>query len=144
MFLGDFQHTLDAKGRVSLPARFRSETGGRLVIVRGFEGCLWVYPAEEYAAFIDELTSRSDFDPRVRRVRRFFTSGAIEVEPDKAGRIMIPPVLREHAGLKRDVSVTGNGPRIEIWDTETWSAYLSDTASGIEEDAAQLSELEFF
>ena len=112
MFLGDHQHTLDAKGRVSLPAKFRAEMTGKLVIAKGFEDCLYVYSADEYNRFVEELLTTEDFDPRMRRIRRFFTSGAVEAELDSAGRISLPPVLREYAGLKKDIAVTGNGNRI--------------------------------
>lgn len=139
MFLGEYQHTLDAKGRVSLPAKFRAETTGKLVISKGLEGCLYVYPADVYAAFVDRLMSRDDFNARYRKVRRFFTSGAVETELDSAGRIGLPPVLREYAGLSKDVQVTGNGDRIELWDAETWAAYNGDTTARIEEDAEELS-----
>ena len=74
MFLGDFQHTLDAKGRVSLPARFRAEMTGKLVVASGLDHCLYVYPADEYERFIEDLISQEDFEPRVRKLRRFFTA----------------------------------------------------------------------
>ena len=141
MFLGDYQHTLDAKGRVSLPAKFRGEMTGKLVVAKGFEGCLYVYPAEKYREFIDRLMSRDDFNPQYRKVRRFFTSGAAETELDSAGRVKLPPVLIEHAGLGKDVSITGNGDRIEIWDAEKWAAYNGETAENIEHDAEELSSL---
>ena len=99
MFLGDYQHTLDAKGRVSLPAKFRGEMTGKLVIAKGLDECLYVYPAEEYNAFVEELVSREDFDPRIRKVRRFFTTGAVETEFDSAGRVSLPGNLREYARL---------------------------------------------
>ena len=137
MFLGDYQHTLDAKGRVSLPAKFRAEMTGRLVIAKGFEGCLYVYSADEYNRFVEGLLATEDFDPSRRRIRRFFTSGAVEAELDSAGRISLPPVLREYAGLKKDVAVTGNGNRIEIWDGERWGAYNSGGDEGSIEDLAK-------
>lgn len=140
MFLGEYQHTLDAKGRVSLPAKFRAETTGKLVISKGFEGCLYVYPAEDYAAFVERLMSRDDFNPQSRKVRRFFTTGAVDTELDSAGRITLPAPLREYAGLARDVQVTGNGDRIELWDAERWAAYNGETMAHIEEDAKELSE----
>ncbi len=141
MFLGDYQHTLDAKGRVSLPAKFRTEMTGKLVIAKGLDDCLYVYPADEYHAFVEELTSREDFDPRVRKVRRFFTTGAVEAEFDSAGRIMLPGNLREYAGLQRDVAVTGNGNRIEIWDSEAWATYqLGEDEDSIEDLARELAD----
>ncbi len=141
MFLGDYQHTLDAKGRVSLPAKFRSETTGKLVISKGLDGCLWVFPADRYDEFSERLLSKDDFNSKSRKVRRFFMSGATEVDLDSAGRISIPPVLREFAGLQKDVAVTGAGHRIEIWDSKDWSEYNGETAESIEDDAEELAEL---
>lgn len=140
MFLGDYQHTLDAKGRVSLPAKFRQEMTGKLVIAKGFEACLYVYPADEYAKFVERLMARDDFDPRFRKVRRFFTTGAVETELDAAGRVTVPPHLRDYARLSKDVSVTGNGNRIEIWDAGTWGDYGHDTAGQVEDFAKELAD----
>lgn len=139
MFLGDFQHTLDAKGRVSLPAKFRNQLSGTIVVAKGLEGCLYVYPAEGYGSFLERLMKGNDFDPEMRRLRRFFTSGSFETELDAAGRVSIPPVWREYAELKKDVSVTGNGDRIEIWDTQAWAAYNGETAETIEDAAGELA-----
>jgi MraZ protein len=142
MFLGEHQHTLDAKGRVSLPAKFRAEMTAEqnLVIGKGLDACLYVYPAEEYEDFTTDLLKRQDFDPRIRRMRRFFMSGATPVELDAAGRIGIPPVLREHAGLAKDVVVIGNGNRIEIWDAEAWRAYNGEDQTSVEDLARELAD----
>jgi len=142
MFLGEHQHTLDAKGRVSLPAKFRLELTAEqsLVVGKGLDSCLYVYPAEEYDAFIGDLLKRQDFDPRVRRMRRFLMSGATPVELDSAGRISITPVLREFAGLTKDVVVIGNGPRIEIWDAKAWDAYNGADEGAVEDLAQELAE----
>jgi MraZ protein len=139
MFLGEYQHTLDAKGRVSLPARFRGELTGKIVVAKGLDNCLYVYPAEEYKRFTDSLTEGSDFDPRKRQLRRFFMSGAWETELDSAGRVSVPPSWREHAGLARDVAVTGNGSRIEIWDSEAWERYNDASTERIEDLASELA-----
>lgn len=140
MFLGDHQHTLDAKGRVSLPAKFRNRLTGSLVVAKGLDKSLYVYPTEEYGRFISELVSGDDFDPRVREMRRFFTSGAVEIELDSAGRVSLPPNLREWAQLNKDVAVIGNGNRIEIWDAARWAAYNGETAEGIEDLARELAQ----
>ncbi len=139
MFLGDHQHTLDAKGRVSLPAKFRAQMTGKLVVAKGLDNCLYVYPAEEYNRFVADLVSREDFEPRVRKVRRFFTTGAVETELDSAGRVSLPANLREYAGLSKDVAVTGNGNRIEIWDAVAWNSYGEDGDS-IEDLAKELAD----
>ena len=139
MFLGDYQHTLDAKGRVSLPAKFRAEMTGSLVIAKGLDECLYVYAADAYTSFVEDLLGKEDFNPRIRKLRRFFTSGAVEAELDSAGRISLPPVLREYAGLVKDVAVTGNGNRIELWSAESWSAYNSGADESIEALAEELA-----
>lgn len=140
MFLGDYQHTLDAKGRVSLPAKFRAEMTGRLTIAKGLDKCLYIYPAEAYSAFVDNLLGKDDFDPRIRKLRRFFTTGAVEAELDSAGRISLPSVLREYAGLAKDVAVTGNGNRIELWSAEAWNIYNGGADESIEDLAKELAE----
>jgi MraZ protein len=139
MFLGDYQHTLDAKGRVSLPAKFRAEMTGKLVVAKGLDNCLYVYPSDEYGRFVSEIVSREDFDPRIRQVRRFFTSGAVEIELDSAGRVSLPPNLRDWAALRKDVAVIGNGNRIEMWDADAWSAYNGTTGESIEDLAQELA-----
>ncbi|MBI5231991.1 MAG: division/cell wall cluster transcriptional repressor MraZ [Coriobacteriales bacterium] len=140
MFLGEYQHTLDAKGRVSLPSKFRQIMTGSVVVAQGLEGCLYVFPAEEYSAFLEGLLAKGDFDPRYRKVRRFFTTGAVETELDSAGRVSVPQVLREYAGLAKDVSVMGNGNRIELWDAAAWKTYKSETTENIEDLAKELAD----
>ena len=139
MFLGEYQHTLDAKGRVSLPRKFRDEIGSRLVVSKGLEKCLYVYPADGYRAFLENLMSASDFDRKSLALRRHFTAGAQEVEIDSAGRVSLTPVLRAHAALSKDVVVAGVGDRIEIWDAEAWAAYEDENAPTIEDAAEELS-----
>jgi MraZ protein len=140
MFLGEYQHTLDAKGRVSLPSKFRAQMTGKLVVAKGFDKCLYVYPADAYESFVSGLLGREDFDPRIRQLRRLFTAGAVEAELDSAGRVSLPPKLREHAGLSKDVAITGNGNRIEIWDAESWSAYEGETELNAEDLARELAD----
>lgn len=140
MFLGDHQHTLDAKGRVSLPAKFRAQMTGKIVVAQGLDDCLYIYPADEYNRFVADLIAREDFKPSMRKVRRFFTTGAVETELDSAGRVSLPANLREYAGLSKDVAVTGNGNRIEIWDSAAWSTYRAGGES-IESLAEELAEI---
>lgn len=138
VFLGEYQHTLDAKGRVSLPRKYRDQIGSQIVVTKGLDNCLWVYPAEGYRAFLETFLSSSDFDRNARAVRRFFIAGASEVEIDSAGRVSLTPVLREFAGLSHDVIISGAGDRIEIWDATTWAKYQDDSAPTIEDAAEQL------
>lgn len=139
MFLGEYQHTLDAKGRVSLPRKFRDEIGSRIFVTKGLENCLYVYPAEGYAAFLENLMSASDFDRNSLALRRHFTAGASEVEIDSAGRVSLTPALRAHAAVSKDVIVAGVGDRIEIWDAEAWAAYQAENATSIWDAAETLS-----
>ncbi len=139
MFLGEYQHTLDAKGRVSLPRKFRDEIGSRLVVSKGLENCLYVYAAEGYRAFLENLLSASDFDRNSRAVRRHFTAGAADVDIDSAGRISLTPALREFAKLTKNVVVAGVADHIEIWDATAWAAYEDANASTIEDAAEELS-----
>lgn len=125
MFFGEYTHTMDAKGRVSLPARHRNQLAGEVVLVKGLENCLWAFTPEAFQEFLGSMAKREAFDPRLRQTRRFFLAGAQDVELDSAGRIRVPQVLRDYAGLTKDVVVTGNGDRIELWDAGAWSDYQS-------------------
>jgi MraZ protein len=120
MFLGEFQHSLDAKGRVILPAEFRDQLAGGAVIARGLDGCLSVYPREEFETMAETVREKSRRGERERRAARSFFAGAKPVAPDRQGRVAIPQNLREFAGLGRDVMVVGIDFRIEIWDTARW------------------------
>jgi MraZ protein len=141
MFLGEYQHTLDAKGRLSLPVKFRNQLAGSYVVVKGIEKCLYVFSPTGYEAFLGQLTERGDFGKDIRDVRRFFTAGAKEDELDSAGRISIPAGQREYAKLERDVAVIGNGDRVEIWDAAAWAAYNNEAEGRIEEVTSKLAEL---
>ena len=120
MFLGEFQHSLDAKGRVILPAEFRDQLVGGAVIARGLDGCLSVYPHEEFETLADQMREKAKRGERERRAARSFFAGAKPIAPDRQGRVAIPQNLREFAGLERDVMVVGVDFRIEIWDTARW------------------------
>lgn len=139
MFLGDHQHTLDAKGRVSLPSKFRTRMTGSVVISKGLDSCLYITTPEEFERSNAELLAKEDYDPRIRRLRRIVMGGATEVDIDSAGRVSIPAKLRAYAGLDRDVIVTGNGNRIEVWDADEWAGY-SEVGESMEDLAKELAE----
>lgn len=120
MFLGEFQHSLDAKGRVILPARFRDELDEGSVMAKGLDGCLAVYPAEEFQKVAEKVRDMAQRGATERQAARSFFAGALEVAPDKQGRVAVPANLREFAGLTRDVVVVGNLFHVEIWDAERW------------------------
>lgn len=120
MFLGEYQHTLDAKGRIILPSRFRARLAEGCVLTRGQETCLVVYPREEFDRISESLSRARQGSPEARALGRQFFSGAHEEEPDKQGRVMVPEHLRSYAHLEKEVAVIGVGNRIEIWDRATW------------------------
>lgn len=131
-FTGEHEHSLDAKGRLILPAKFRGRLE-RLVITKARDRCLHVYPPDEFERVSAELASAGS---KARRLTRWFFSGAHEGELDSQGRIGIPETLRRYAGLERDVTVIGNGPHVEIWDRQTWAAQ----AGQLEEELSQSEE----
>jgi MraZ protein len=139
VFLGEYQHSLDAKGRIILPSRFRAQLEPGLVLTRGLDGCLWLMSLEGWNRFTERLTERVSLaDPRGRDIQRFFFSGASEDRPDKQGRISVPEPLRTHAALERDVTVMGTGNWIEIWNPQRWSQRRTEVEPAIEERIADL------
>jgi len=120
MFLGEYQHSLDVKGRLILPAKFRDQLSAGAFITKGRGGCLWVYTPEEFVEVAMQVREQSKRGPRELNSARVFFGGAVDVVPDKQGRVPIPPTLRDYAGLDRDVIVAGLYSRIEIWDKERW------------------------
>ena len=120
MFMGEYEHSIDNKGRVIIPAKFREQLGETFVLTKGLDGCLFIYTNEDWEAFADKLKNISFGSDKSRKLQRYFMAGAVSVEVDKQGRILIPAKLRNLAGLTKDVSLLGVGNRIELWDTETW------------------------
>ena len=121
MFMGEYNHTNDAKGRLIIPSRFRELLGEEFVLTRGLDGCLSIYPMDEWEAFEMKLRALPLTNKNARTFSRFFVAGAAMCELDKQGRILVPQTLREFAGLDKDVVLTGNLNRIEIWSKEKWS-----------------------
>ena len=138
MFLGTHTPRLDDKGRLALPARFRPELEGGVVICKGQERCLAVYPAEEFARVTDSLKSAPVTDRRVRDYSRVLFASASDETPDAQGRIRIPPMLREYAGLTKDCVVIGANTRIEVWDAAAWQAYLEAAEPGFADIAEEV------
>ncbi|MFM8351394.1 MAG: division/cell wall cluster transcriptional repressor MraZ [Actinomycetales bacterium] len=136
MFLGTHAPRLDDKGRLVLPAKFRDGLASGLVMTKGQERSVVVWPASEFATYAERLNEASRSDAAVRAYVRVLFSGAFDEIPDKQGRITVPQSLREYAGLDRDVVVVGNGTTIEIWDANAWSRYLA----GQEDAFSALSE----
>jgi len=126
VFLGTYEPRLDEKGRLILPAKFRDELSAGLVLTRGQEHCVYVFPMGEFQHLAEQLRAAPVSSKQSRDYLRLFLSGATDEVPDKQGRVTIPPALRQWASLQRDVVVIGAGSRVEIWDAEAWRTYLSE------------------
>ncbi|CCF84413.1 division/cell wall cluster transcriptional repressor MraZ [Nitrolancea hollandica] len=122
MFLGRFSHTIDTKGRLAIPVRFRNTLGNDAVITRGIDRCLSLYPMDTWQPFAEKVSALSVSDPDARTFRRMVFAEAAHVEFDRQGRILIPPELRTYAGFDRDVIVVGMNTYVEIWSPEQWDS----------------------
>lgn len=123
MFMGEYQHTIDAKGRLIVPSKFRDLLGEHFVVTKGLDSCLFIYPPAEWSAFEEKLKQLPLTSSDARKFVRFFFSGALECDLDNQGRIILPPNLREYAGLKKEIISIGVNNRVEIWDREKWKDY---------------------
>lgn len=140
VFLGEYEHTLDDKNRLTLPAKFREEFADGLVVTRGMDGCLFVYPRAGWERFVElRLEGLDPFSKEARQMSRFVFSGAAEAEPDKQGRIMLPPPLIQHARLEREVVVAGVRDHVEIWDRAAWRKQLEEVEGSAELVAERLA-----
>ena len=138
-FRGTFELTLDAKNRLTVPAKLRAALAEGVVLAKGVERNVGIWKPEDYESRIKAtLSGRNPVSPQARELQRYFSSGAFDTELDAAGRVMIPAVLGEHAGLGREVVVTGGGDCLEVWDRETWREYESDLTSRITDITASL------
>lgn len=123
MFIGEYQHGVDAKNRIIVPSKFREELGNSFVLTKGLDGCLYAYPAEEWGKFEEKLKSLPLTSRDARAFTRFFFSGASEIELDKQGRGLIPQNLIEYASIKKEIVSIGVLTRVEIWSKEKWQEY---------------------
>ena len=129
MLIGEYQHSLDAKGRVIIPAKFREELGVRFIMTKGFDGCLYAYSPGQWEK-VEERVAGLDFGGKdMRAFERWFFGGAVECEVDRQGRVIIPQNLRDHAGLVRDAVILGNRSKVEIWSREAWEKYAEENHS---------------
>jgi MraZ protein len=142
MLIGEYNHTLDQKGRVIVPSRFREELGDIFVITRGMDNCLFLYPSYEWKNLENKLKSLPFNKAETRAFMRMFFSGASEVEIDKQGRVLIPPLLREHSHLKKDVVFLGVSNRAEIWSKEIWEEYSNKSSLSFEQIAEKLMDFQ--
>lgn len=141
MFMGEYSHTIDTKGRLIIPSKFREELGETFVVTKGLDGCLFVFSDEEWKAFEIKLKSLPLTNKNARQFARFFVAGATPCELDKQGRILLPATLREFAGLEKDVVLTGMLNRIEIWSKDKWNENNSLDDVAMDEIAEQMTDL---
>ena len=120
MFMGEYSHTIDTKGRLIIPSKFREELGDEFVLTKGLDGCLSIYPMEQWKIFEKKLEALPLTNKNARQFSRFFVAGATPCDLDRQGRILVPQTLREFAGLEKEVVLTGNLDRIEIWSKDNW------------------------
>jgi MraZ protein len=139
MFLGEHEHTLDEKGRLTLPAKFRDSFPEGLVLSRGLDGCVFAYAKADWAVLAERLARLDALSRDERMIQRHFFSGAAEVTPDKQGRVMIPAALASHAKLERDVVVAGVHDHLEIWDRAAWRTQIADVEGRAEDVAERLA-----
>ncbi len=141
MLIGEYEHSLDAKGRLIMPAKLRSDIGDRFIITKGLDGCLFGFSQSEWTNFEEKLKTLPLTNKNARDFVRFFLSGATECEIDKQGRFLIANNLREYANMEKEVIIIGVGTRIEIWNREKWNKYNSDeniSADSIAENMTML------
>jgi MraZ protein len=144
MFRGRFQHNLDAKARVAIPSKFRevlSTNFDERLIVTNFDGCLWAYPQAEWQKIESKVAELPQFKPEVKALQRVFISAATECALDKSGRILLPPTLRDYAGITRELTFVGMTKRIEIWATDKWEKAFNESQESLESFSEKLADL---
>lgn len=145
MFRGRYEHTIDAKGRTSLPARYRDVLSSlgerRIILTSALDPCLVAYTSPEWMAFEERLAKLPQFDRAVQKLKRIYVSGAVECEVDDSGRILIPSTLRDYGALKKNVVWAGSGKYAELWDVELWKQHFEATEEERAEIGARLAEL---
>ena len=141
MLIGEYEHSLDVKGRLIMPSKLREDMGEKFIITKGLDGCLFGFSQNEWSNFEEKLKTLPLTNKNARDFVRFFLSGAIECEMDKQGRFLIAGNLREYANMEKDVVIIGVGTRLEIWDREKWKNYNSDENISADEIAENMTML---
>jgi len=142
MFLGGFEHAIDDKGRLTVPAKFREELLSGIVITRGLDGCLWAYTRSEWEVLVSKIANLSAASRPTRNFSRFIFSDAFDSIPDRQGRVFIPQELRDYANIKNETVIIGVMNRIEIWDPAKWAEIVKEIESDPESMVSQLPDLE--
>jgi MraZ protein len=143
MFIGEYQHSLDEKGRVSLPVKFRARLASGCVVTRGIDKCLWVYPADEWEKLAEKISQLPITQKDSRNFSRLILAGAADLTIDKLGRVNLPNYLKDYAGISKKVTVTGMYNKIEIWPEENWNKFKKEMEDNSETIAENLSEIGF-
>ncbi len=141
MFIGEYHHTLDEKGRMAVPIKFRAAIADGAIVTRGLDHSLFLYPKHEWNVLAEKLASLPFGQADTRAFARLMLAGAMEVEVDKSGRVNLPEYLRTYAGLRKDVVVAGLYNRLEIWDEKTWKEYAAKTEAEGNQIAERLTDL---
>ncbi len=143
MFIGEYSHNVDEKGRLSVPVKFRGALASGCVLTRGLDGCLWLYTNEEWQKIAEEVARMPITQKNARSFSRFILSGAMDLGIDKAGRINLPKYLNDYAGIKSKVVITGMHNRLEIWSQEKWISFKEEMEKNSDEVAENLAEIGF-
>ena len=141
MFLGEFEHTIDDKGRITIPAKFRGRLAAGLVVTKGIDTCLWLYPMDRWDMLAQEISTLPLTDPKAREFRRQVFGGASDSVPDKQGRVNLPPYLREYAHIDKQAMIIGLHDHCEIWNPDTWRELQDYSHNDPEWRAAQFASL---
>jgi MraZ protein len=143
MFIGEYQHSIDEKGRVSLPVKFRAKLASGCVVTRGIDKCLWIYSLDEWEKLAEKISQLPITQKDSRNFSRLILAGAVDLSIDKLGRINLPSYLKEYAGINKKVTITGMYNRIELWPEEAWNKFKKEMEDNSEQIAENLSELGF-
>ena len=141
MFIGEYSHTIDPKKRLALPSKFRGELGNKVVVTRGLDSCLFVYPMKVWAELAAKIGTLPVGGSGTRSFTRLMLAGATDVELDSQGRVLLPEYLKSDGGLKKDVTIVGLYNRLEIWDTVKWNKYKSQAEKNTGQTAEELGKL---
>ncbi|HAI74242.1 MAG TPA: cell division/cell wall cluster transcriptional repressor MraZ [Candidatus Moranbacteria bacterium] len=141
MFIGEYQHSIDPKKRLAVPSKFRGELKNKVVVTRGLDKCLFIYPMKVWQELAEKLGALPVGESRTRSFIRLMLAGATDVETDKQGRILIPDYLKEYAGLDKNVVIAGIYNRLEIWDELKWNEYKKNAEKNTDEIAEQLGKI---
>lgn len=141
--MGEYSHALDEKGRITIPARLRDDLDNHFVMTKGLDGCLFLYPMDEWRKMEERLKALPMTNANARAFQRLFLAGAQDVEIDRQFRVTIPPRLREYAGVVKDVVLVGVSSRVELWAQEKWQSYQKDAQQGYEDVAEKMVDFGF-